>query len=222
MSVQMSARLLLLLTALLIPSFSYGHETRQYEIDGVPYELVIGSVGEPVVVDDKTGVHLEIVRDGVYVTGAEEYLELELIAGETSRVQKFTPQYGTEGVYRSKFIATEATSLTYRVFGQLEGVPIDFRFTCHEGGHHESAETDSLERKVISEKVVETLRSGSFSCPESKKELGFPLPTEDIAKLTVSSQGESHNTHEDTPPLLMLWLLAITIIVGTLFFRRTT
>lgn len=162
-------------TALLVVPFStFAHETHMYEINGVEYEMVIGSLNEPVVVDDKTGVSLEIVRAGEFFVGAQDMLQVEMIAGDKSRIDSFSPVHGAEGQYKTSFLATVPTTLEYRIFGELEGVPFDQTFACNPVGHPASVEDTT--RIDVSENVVQTLRRGNFGCPQPKEALGFPEP----------------------------------------------
>lgn len=163
-----------LLLALVFPSVSLAHETRMFEINGVEYEMVVGSLNEPVIVDDKTGVSVEIVRDGVYLVGAQDQIQVEMISGDKKKVVNLSPVHGTEGQYKSNFIATVPTTLTYRIFGTLENVPVDIAFTCNPAGHPQSEENTS--RTEIGDKVFQTLKRGAFGCPQPKEEFGFPEP----------------------------------------------
>jgi hypothetical protein len=197
---------------LLAPTLCSAHETRMYLIDTVPYEIIIGSVNEPVVVDDKTGVTLEIVRDGDYLIDAQEYLKVELIASGTSRVQDLVPLYGNEGIYRSKFIATEAVPMTYRVFGMLEGVPVDLSFACNPKGHqHTEVQTENV---VIGEKVVQVSKEGMFSCPEPKENLGFPKASPDMAALQAAVT--ALEGQQETPTRDTLLLVLCVLVLGSL------
>lgn len=156
----------------LLPASVFAHETRMYEINGVSYEMVVGSLNEPVIVDDKTGVSVEIIRDGVPFIGAAEDIQVEMIAGDTKKTVNLSPVYGAEGQYKSNFIATVPTTLTYRVFGALEDTPFDFSYTCNQAGHPQGEE--DTQRKDISDNVVQTLKRGAFGCPQPKESFGFP------------------------------------------------
>lgn len=156
----------------LFPCVTLAHQTQMYEINDVPYQLVIGSLNEPVIVDDKTGVSVEITRNGQPLVGAQENLQVEMIAGSHSKVTSLSPVHGTEGHYTNSFIATVPTTLTYRVFGTLEDTPVDLSFTCNPAGHPQAAEeTQSV---AISDGVVQTLKRGAFGCPQPKEAFGFP------------------------------------------------
>lgn len=173
-----------------VPLSALAHETHVYEINGVEYEMVIGSLNEPVIVDDKTGVSLEITRDTELFIGAQDLLQVEMIAGEKKRIENFSPVHGQEGQYKTNFLATVPTTLEYRIFGELEGVPFDQTFACNPVGHPASVEDTT--RIDVSEGVVQTLRRGNFGCPQPKEALGFP---EEAASL-VSLQNEIDDTND--------------------------
>lgn len=204
----------LLVILVCTPVSALAHETRMYEINGVPYEMVIGSLDEPVVVDDETGVSLEVVRNGEYFTDGAKLLKVELISGEHRRVQDFKPVYGSEGSYRSPYTITDASPIRYRVFGTLEGIAFDVTFACNPVGH-EHTQTQA-ERKVIGEGVIETSMQGMFSCPESKKELGFPHEGVSLKELQEGTHDAPVQKDGGSALALLIGLCALffTAVVG--------
>ncbi len=190
------------------------HEEHAYEIKGVPYEIIVGSLGEPVIVDDKTGVDLEIVRKGTPLVGANNTLQVELIAGDTKRTLSLNPVWGSEGRYKANFITTVATTISYRFFGTLEGVPIDLTYTCNPAGHPQSEE--NKERVTISPDVVQTLKSGAFGCPQSKAAFGFPEPASEIHLLAQDVKAQSAEVPVNTAPAADESSSLITTLLGFL------
>ncbi len=193
------AALVPLLALLAMPLAAGAHETQMFEINGKTYQFVIGSLNEPIVVDDKTGVDLRISevthRDheagdhhevGNAVAGLENSLKVELIAGDKKKTLSLSPVYNTPGFYKATFYPTVATKLTYRVFGELNGTPVDLSFSCHPGGHAEGA--DDTTRAQISDKVVRTMQSGGFGCAVEKADMGFPEASADVLSLKKSSE----------------------------------
>lgn len=83
----------MLLTAPVL-QMSYAHQRALFNINGQDYLFVIGSLNEPVSVDDKTGVELRAIypdpsnptdsrANGTKpVTGLEESLNVEILAGD--------------------------------------------------------------------------------------------------------------------------------------------
>ena len=176
------------LLALLAPSFALAHEHQVFTIGGKSYEFVVGSLGEPLVVDDKTGVDLRVSQGGVAVEGLEKDLKVELIAGDKKKTLDMTTVYGTKGSYKAIFFPTIQTTLTYRIFGKINNTPVDLSFTCNPAGH--VAEPDDKTAVPVSEGVVRTLKSGQFGCPMDKAELGFP--EESMTSVELHKDAEHH------------------------------
>jgi hypothetical protein len=171
------------------PALALAHESQNFTIGGQSYSFVVGSLNEPLIVDDKSGVDLAIkllgehAEDeahedgdshaaGVPVEGLETTLKVEIKAGNKSKTMDLTTQYGKPGSYKAVFIPTVQTTLTYRIFGEINKIPVDLSFTCNPAGHPVTAE-DTTETQ-ISDAVVRTLKKGAFGCPQAKADLGFP------------------------------------------------
>jgi len=174
----------------LLPFAASAHEHQSFEINGVQYGFAIGSLNEPVVVDDKTGVDLRITKanaspshedQGTPVSGLEATLKIELSAGDKKKTVDLSPVFNSPGAYKAPFYPTIATTYSYRVFGELEGTPIDITFTCNPAGHAPAAE--DMNRVQISDKVFRTHKAGSFGCPSPKADLGFPEPSAAVVEL---------------------------------------
>lgn len=196
--------LIALLFVCILPSGLHAHERQTFEVNGINYQFVVGSVGEPVFVDDKSGVELRVERVSVAlgheehhhgvgpgaVEGLEKVLKVELRAGDKKKVLDLTAAYNEVGLYRAPFFPTASEQLTYRFYGVLEGTPIDVSFTCAEAGHvmESKAETSRVE---IAPGIVRVSKAGSFSCPREKNALGFPHETVSIAQVdnNASSSG---------------------------------
>lgn len=192
------------LTALtLLPFAASAHEHQMFEVNGVEYAFTVGSLNEPVMVDDKSGVDLRIAKSGpehghaeeagedhdagMPVSGLEETLKVELIAGDKKKTLDLSPVYDAPGAYKAPFYPTVATTLSYRVFGELEGTPIDITFTCNPAGHAPAAEDTT--RIELSDKVFRTYKTGSFGCPSPKADLGFPEASADVVSLQKTASG---------------------------------
>lgn len=193
--------LVLLMCVVIVPAMASAHERQRFEIDGELYEFVVGSLNEPIVVDDKTGLDLTVreVHEGGAkssdhhstegaVTGLEETLKVELIAGGKKKTLELSPVYNAPGAYKAPFYPTVATTLSYRVFGAIKGTPFDYTFTCNPAGHGEVPE-DTL-RVQVSDKVVRTLKTGAFGCPIEKADMGFP----EVSASVVELQKQSSNS----------------------------
>jgi len=179
---------------ILAPAIASAHEHQRYEIGHQVYEFTVGSLNEPLVVDDKSGVYFRVTMaghenmvandhhaEGGAVTGLEETLQVELIAGSKKQVLDLAPVYGAPGSYNAPFYPTVATTLSYRVFGEIDNTPVDLTFTCNPAGHA-VAEDDTTE-VAVSNGVTRMLKSGSFGCPVEKEAMGFPEPSADVQSL---------------------------------------
>lgn len=190
------------LSLLLSAAPALAHEHHTFRIGDHEYGFTVGSLNEPVYVDDKTGVDLRIERmggekqeshghaaaadahdEGTPVTGLEKTLKVELIAGDRKRVLDLAPAYGAPGSYKAPFYPTVATTLTYRVFGELEGTPVDLSFTCNPAGHPATPE-DTTEVSM-GEGVTRIHKAGAFGCPRPKSDAGFPEPAASLRDLAA-------------------------------------
>ncbi len=169
---------------LLAPASAFAHERQGFTIGGTQYLFVVGSLNEPTVVDDKTGVDLRIIKAdstdptnskaaaAVPVTGLESTLKVELSAGGKKKTLDLSPAYGDAGAYKAQYYPTVQTTYAYRVFGQLNGTEVSLSFTCNPAGHVASPEDKTAVE--IAPGVTRTFKAGQFGCPLAKAELGFP------------------------------------------------
>ena len=102
-------------------------------------------------------------------------------AGGKKKTYNLQASFGTPGTYKTSFYPTVQTTLSYRIFGTVEDVPVDLTFTCHPAGHARVPE-DKAETK-ISDNVTRLSKRGSFGCPEAKAEVGFPEPAPSLVEL---------------------------------------
>ncbi|MEK7643528.1 MAG: hypothetical protein AAB372_03740 [Patescibacteria group bacterium] len=189
---------LVLLSVILAPSAVFAHEHQAFRIGNKSYEFTVGSLNEPIVVDDKTGVDLRIKEadaTGVSdksspaagaVMGLEQTLKVELIAGDKKKVLDLTPAYNDPGAYRANFFPTVETTYSYRLFGKVNDTDVSLLFTCNPAGHPR-AEADTKELP-ISDGVVRIKKEGAFGCPIGKADLGFPEQSRTIVDLASASE----------------------------------
>lgn len=185
-----------MLALILMPSSASAHETQQFRIGHETYQFVVGSLNEPVTVDDKSGVELRVSMAGHEtmaandhhgaagaVTGLEETLEVEIQAGGKTKTVTLRPMHGEPGTYYAPFYPTVATTYAYRFFGTIDGTPVDLTFTCSAAGHATASE-DTTEVEV-SDGVTRIKKTGSFGCPAPKEDLGFPEPATSMNELAA-------------------------------------
>ncbi len=177
------------------PAYAFAHERQVFTIGGKQYLFTVGSLNEPLVVDDKSGVDLRVKladpakpEDGsspraIPVTGLEKSLKVEVAAGSAKKTVDLSPAYNDPGAYKAVFYPTVQTTLSYRFFGTVDGTPVDITFTCSNAGH-EMAMEDRSEKK-ISDTVTRTLQVGAFGCPLSKSDLTFPESVPSLAELAA-------------------------------------
>lgn len=185
------------------PVLALAHGHNEFKIGDKTFEVTIGSLNEPIAVDDKTGVDFRIKHIGVSanhneashtasghsadggVLGLEKDLKVEISAGDKKKVLDFSPAYNDPGAYRAYFIPTVQTTYTYRVVGKINGVEVSLPFTCSPAGHAQSEE--EIKPIQISPGVMQTKKAGSFGCPSAKAELGFPEKASSLTELALKS-----------------------------------
>jgi len=102
-----------------------GHESR----DIGHITMVVGLLDEPVYSGQKSGLDLRVTHDGEPAEGLEETLEATVTFGDSTRDLPLSPAFGEPGAYRSVFLPTAAGPYTFRIFGEIDGEPIDESFT---------------------------------------------------------------------------------------------
>jgi hypothetical protein len=168
-----------------ILQISYAHQRALFNINGQDYLFVIGSLNEPVSVDDKTGVELRAMYPDISnptdssangtqpVTGLEGSLNVEILAGDKNLTSNLEPAFGELGSYESEpFYPTIATTYDYRIYGDINGTAFDVTFSCNPAGG-EAAQSDNSTVQ-ISEGVERKALLGGFGCPTER--IGFPEP----------------------------------------------
>jgi hypothetical protein len=165
---------------------AFAHQRQLYTIGDQDYLIVIGSLNEPIFVDDKSGVDLRVLRadpnnpmnssaeEAAPVEGLEETVQVELAAGNVTRVLQLEPSFGEPGAYEAPFYPTVATTITYRLFGTINNTPVDLTFTCTPTGEAGAAADNSTAQ--ISEGVVRKGIEGGYGCPAPLTDAGFPEP----------------------------------------------
>ncbi len=175
-----------------VPTAS-AHERRVYTIGHNSYIFIVGSLGEPVFVDDASGVDLQVFlanpADTTHLNTAiatpveklEQSLQVEVSAGGKKITLPLSPVWKTPGAYSAHFYPTVATSYTYRIFGTINGAPISVSFECASDSTLTSASTSSV---IISPEVTQIIKTGAFGCPKDKSAVSFPEPASSDATLS--------------------------------------
>jgi hypothetical protein len=165
---------------------AFAHQRQLYTIGDQDYLIVIGSLNEPIFVDDKSGVDLRVLRadpnnpmnssaeGAAPVEGLEETVQVELAAGNNTRTLQLEPAFGEPGAYEAPFYPTVATTISYRLFGTINNTPVDLTFTCAPTGEAGAVADNSTVQ--VSEGVVRKGMEGGFGCPAPVTDAGFPEP----------------------------------------------
>jgi hypothetical protein len=186
----------LVLALLGAASWASAHERDTFKIGEKYYILTVGSLNEPFVVDNISGVDLRVSQvsgptggaagKGTPVTGLERTLKVELAAGDKKETLSFEPSGHAPGAYAANFIPTVQTTYSYRIFGTIDSGPVDLTFGCVPGDVSETAEDHSQIK--ISETVTRLGKIGAFGCPAARKAMGFPEPALSSYELNQSTQ----------------------------------
>ena len=176
-----STSMVLILVSIGIDSVS-AHERRLYTIGDQDYLFVVGSMNEPVYVDDRSGVVATVsspdptdpMNSQANGTRPVEGLTLkaDVSAGGKNMTLDLEPTFGEVGSYEAVFYPTIATTYNYTVYGDINGITFRDTFTCRPTGESEPAQDNST--VTISEGVNRIGQSGGFGCFESRGDLSFP------------------------------------------------
>jgi hypothetical protein len=175
---------------LLVSSYSihqnvYAHQRQLFTIDNTDYLFVVGSLNEPIFVDDKSGVDFAAYspdpNDPVNskangtkpIEGLENVLKVELAAGDKTKVLNFEPAYQNPGHYEATFFPTIETTYNYTLFGNINGTDFRATWTCSPAEGEPLSDNSTIQ---ISDGVIRKAMSGSFGCPQPTADLGFPEP----------------------------------------------
>jgi hypothetical protein len=164
---------------------TWAHESRLYNIGNKDYWITVGSIGEPVYVDDKSGAEafirtadplnpLDRNANGTkMVEGLERDLKFEVSAGDKKKIFEIEPAFDDPGHYEAFFYPTIETTYNYRLFGTINNVTVNFDFQCQttEGEGNQDNST-----KQISEGVIQKAQRGGFGCITSRTDVSFPEP----------------------------------------------
>jgi len=181
--------IIMAMTTLLVSSFIlqnvYAHQRQLFTIGNTDYLFVVGSLNEPIFVDDKTGVDFAAYSpdptDPVNskangtkpIEGLENILKVELSAGDKKKVLNFEPAYQNPGHYEAPFFPTIETTYNYTLFGNINGTEFKATWTCSPAEGEPMSDNST---KQISDGVIRKAILGSFGCPQPRTDLGFPEP----------------------------------------------
>ena len=189
-----------------LASIASAHEHDTFKIGDKYYLLTVGSLSEPFIVDNISGVDLRVSQvpgpgssgaskatgKGSPVTGLEQTLRVELAAGDKKETLSFDPSAKDPGAYAASFIPTVQTTYSYRIFGTISGSAVDLTFTCVAGEVSETAEDNR--QLNVSDTITRLNKVGAFGCPVPRKSMGFPEPALSSYELNQSTQNLAAST----------------------------
>ena len=161
------------------------HQRGLFTIGGKKYLLVVGSMNEPVYVDDKSGVDffaytpdpknpMDSSANGTKpLLGLEKTIKVIVSAGNRNQTFDLEPAFKDPGHYNAPFYPTAQTTYSYTLNGTLNNTPIHIKWTCSIGPEPASSSNSSVK---ISDGVVRNGLAGSFGCPGSRTHIAFPEP----------------------------------------------
>ncbi|HEX6028839.1 MAG TPA: hypothetical protein VFY64_07360 [Nitrososphaeraceae archaeon] len=170
-----------------IQNTAFAHQRQLFTIGDKDYLFIVGSLNEPIFVDDKSGVDfaaywpnatdpLNSDANGTRpIEGLEEMLKVEISAGNKNKTLDFEPAYGEPGNYEAPFFPTVETTYNYTLFGDINGTAFRATWTCNPAGAESEPMSDNSTVQ-ISEGVTRKGLTGGFGCPQSKTDAGFPEP----------------------------------------------
>lgn len=181
----------------------FGHESRLYTIGNQDYWITVGSMNEPVYVDDKSGAETFIIMadpanpldrnaNGTkMIDGLEKTLKFEISAGDKKKILEIEPAFNDPGHYEAVFYPTIETTYNYRLFGTINNVSLSLDFQCNtaEGEGNQDNST-----KQISEGVTQKAQRGAFGCITARADASFPEPylsNNEIVKM-INQTGNSN------------------------------
>ncbi len=112
-----------MLLVLITPIVAFAHK----EISVAGYDLELGFNTEPALQGSLNGVFLSVTDAATSepVTNVSSTLKAEVSFGTSHRVVTLEPQEGQEGTYIAWIVPTDVGSYTMRVYGTIEGEPVD-------------------------------------------------------------------------------------------------
>lgn len=186
----LSLIVIMVMTIVLVSSYLlhqnvYAHQRQLFTIGDTDYLFVVGSLNEPIFVDDKTGVDfaayspdpndpVDSKANGTKpIEGLENILKVELAAGDKKKVLDFEPAYQNPGHYEAVFFPTIETTYNYTLFGNIDGTDFRATWTCSPAEGEPLSNNSTVQ---ISDDVIRKAMLGSFGCPQPRMDLGFPEP----------------------------------------------
>ena len=159
------------------------------------YNLVVGFLHEPAIVEEPNGLELRVSKghhgSEEPVEGLADTLQAEVIFGGQVMPLKLSPVWGEPGAYKAEFIPTAEGSYTFRIFGTIEGTPVDERFTSGPQTFSEvySRSELSFPKRVSAVSTVEEIALQANDLADTARLLGIAGLVAGILGLAVGTSG---------------------------------
>jgi hypothetical protein len=182
-----TAAILLLFSTDILQNVAFAHQRQLFTIGDKDYLFVVGSLGEPLYVDQKSGVDFAAYwpdpSDPVNsqangtkpIEGLEKMLKVDVSAGAKNKTLDFEPAFMDPGHYEATFFPTVETTYNYTLFGNINGTNFKATWTCSPGGGEATPISDNSTVE-ISPNVTRKSIMGGFGCPLPVSDAGFPEP----------------------------------------------
>ena len=179
--------ILLLSSSCILQNEAFAHQRQLFTIGDKDYLFVVGSLGEPLYIDQKSGVDFSAfwpdpsdpvnsrANGSKPIEGLENMLKVEVVAGDKNKTFDFEPAFMNPGHYEASFFPTVETTYNYSLFGDINGTNFRATWTCSPAGG-EGTLISNNSTVEISPNVTRKSMMGSFGCPQPLSEAGFPEP----------------------------------------------
>jgi hypothetical protein len=179
--------ILLLSSSCILQNVAFAHQRQLFTIGDKDYLFVVGSLGEPLYIDQKSGVDFSAfwpdpsdpvnsrANGSKPIEGLENILKVEVVAGDKNKTFDFEPAFMNPGHYEAPFFPTVETTYNYTLFGVINGTNFRATWTCSPAGG-EGTLISNNSTVEISPNVTRKSMMGSFGCPQPLSEAGFPEP----------------------------------------------
>jgi hypothetical protein len=182
-----TATILVLSSTGILQNVAFAHQRQLFTIGDKDYLFVVGSLGEPLYLDQKSGVDFSAFWPGPSdpvnsrangsrpIEGLESMLKVEVVAGDRNKTFDFEPAFMNPGHYEASFFPTVETTYNYTLFGDINGINFRATWTCSPAGGEGTPISDNSTVE-IAPNVTRKSMMGSFECPQPLSDAGFPEP----------------------------------------------
>ena len=188
--------LLIFISALLLPDTVFAHELQLLQIGNQDYFVRLGFANEVAFVNNKEEFFidfrlLEKSLTSLPQTEQEDRtmkftrvpelwktLRVEVKSGNTKKELRLFPYTHYDGLYHVDFFPTVSDTYSFRIFGTINGIPVEITTECTRAETHQKASDAHPTadfRKEISPNVILKSKGRGFSCPFQREDAEFPV-----------------------------------------------